>query len=125
MVSPRANQIGERSMMGAVELVTELRRRSLGKSLGQDAFDGYEQRLIRWGCSRCRYFEKRVFSTGLRSKELDAYMICRFDREPVDLIAEADACPKNCKPELHEKRSKARQRRLHKGNSALKITVAA
>ncbi len=111
--------------MGAVGLIEDLRKRRLGKSLEQDAFDGYEQRLIRWGCSRCRYFEKRVFSTGLHSEELDAYMICRFDREPVDLIGEADVCPRNCRPELHEKRSKARQRRLHKGNSALKITVAA
>jgi hypothetical protein len=111
--------------MGALELVGERQRRSLGTSLRQETFDGYEQRLIRWGCARCRFFEKRVFNSGLRSAELDAYMVCRFAQEPVDLIGEATACPKNCETELREKRSKGRRVGLHRGNLALKVTEAA
>ncbi len=111
--------------MRAVALVEELQKRDLGKSLGRETFDGYEQRLVRWGCSRCRYFEKRVFTTGLRSEELDAYMICRFDREPIDLIGEATACPKKCGPESCQEKSNTRHGRVRKGNSAIKMTVAA
>ncbi len=111
--------------MGALGLVGERQRRGLGKPLRQETFDGYEQRLIRWGCARCRYFEKRVFNSGLRSAELDAYMVCRFAQEPVDLIGEAIACPKNCGVELNEKGTKRRRVGLHRGNLALKVTEAA
>jgi hypothetical protein len=60
---------------------------------------GYEQRLMRWGCAECMFFEEKVFKTGLAHDELDAYMICRFLGEPVDLIGEATDCPKVCKPQ--------------------------
>jgi len=80
--------------MGATGLVEELRGRSPGKSLGKEFSDGYERRLIQWGCTKCQFFEKRVFRSGLPSEELDAYMICRFAGEVVDLSGEASACPK-------------------------------
>ena len=81
--------------MRATELFGEPQGRSPGMPLGQEFFDGYEQRLSQWGCSKCRFFEKRVFGSGLPSEELDAYMICRFAGEVVDLIGEATACPKS------------------------------
>jgi hypothetical protein len=123
--SPRANYMRERSIMGALELVGQRNIRSLGKSSGQETFDGYEQRLARWGCANCRNFEKRVFKGGLRSAELDAYMVCRFAQEPVDLIGEATACPKNSGANLNEKKSKGRRAGLHGKNSVLKVTEAA
>jgi hypothetical protein len=111
--------------MGALGLVGQRNVRSLGKSSGQKTFDGYEQRLTRWGCASCRYFEKRVFQSGLRSAELDAYMVCRFALEPVDLIGEATACPKNREAELGQKRSNGRRVGMHRRPSVLKVTEAA
>jgi len=67
---------------------------SLGAPLGHESVHGYEQRLLQWGCSKCIFFEKRVFRSGLRPEELDAYIVCRFAGELVDLIGEATACPK-------------------------------
>jgi hypothetical protein len=94
LVVARANYIWEGPIMRATGLVEKLRGRSPGKSLGKEFFDGYERRLIQWGCTKCQFFEKRVFRSGLPSEELDAYMICRFAGEVVDLIGEACACPK-------------------------------
>ena len=95
-----------------------LHRNSLGGYAQPEFFDGYEQRLIRWGCAECDSFEKRVFSSGVTSEELDAYIICRFAGEPIDLIREASACPKACRRELDISRSKsgprARLRCVHK-----------
>lgn len=105
LVVARANYIREGSIMRATRLVGELHGRSLGTSLGQEFFDGYEQRLIQWGCSKCRFFEKRVFRSGLPSEELDAYMICRFAEEVVDLIGEATACPKGSERGPNKNRS--------------------
>ena len=95
-----------------------LHRDSLGGYAQPAFFDGYEQRLNRWGCAECESFEKRVFSSGVRSEELDAYIICRFAGEPIDLIREASACPKDCGGQLDTSRSKsgarARLRCVHK-----------
>ena len=99
--------------MGAMELIEEAQGRSRAVPLGQESADGYEQRLIQWGCSTCRFFEKRVFRSGLPCKELDAYIICRFAGELVDLIGEAIACPKNCAPGLHENSRKNGRGRPH------------
>ncbi len=55
----------------------------------------YEQRLIEWGCSDCGFFEERSFRTRSSSAEHDAYAVCRFTGEPVDLIWEATACLKS------------------------------
>ena len=82
-------------------LIEQLQGRSFGVSLGQEQlFEGYEQKLIRWGCSQCGFYEKRIFKTGLACEELDAYIICRFGGEPIDLIGEALTCPKNSVPAL-------------------------
>jgi hypothetical protein len=54
----------------------------------------YEQRLIKWGCAGCTFFEERSFRTRPSSTEQDAYAVCRFTGEPVDLIWEARACLK-------------------------------
>ena len=43
------------------EFIGDLQRRSLGVSLELEYFDGYEQRLIQWGCAGCKFFEKKVF----------------------------------------------------------------
>jgi hypothetical protein len=90
-----------------------LHRHSLGGYAQPAFFDGYEQRLTRWGCAECNCFEKRVFSSGVRSEELDAYIICRFAGEPIDLIREASACPKDRCRELDISTSKSGPRRLH------------
>jgi len=99
--------------MGATELIAEVQGRNLGVPLGQGSVGGYERRLIQWGCSRCNFFEKRIFRSGLPSKGLDAYYICRFAGELVDLIGEATACPKNCAPGLHENSRKDGRGRPH------------
>ncbi len=89
--------------MRATGLIEELQRRRFDVPYGQgQLFEGYEQKLKRWGCSQCRFYEKRVFKSGLASTELDAYIICRFDGEPVDLIEEATVCPKNGGPKQNE-----------------------
>jgi len=99
--------------MRTSQLMGDRHRGSLGVSAQQEIFDGYEQRLIRWGCSKCKFCEKRVFSTGLTGEELDAYIICRFAGEPVDLIGEAAACPKDCRPQLPKNNNKSGRGRLH------------
>ena len=99
--------------MRATKLISELQDRSLGGSLGPEYFDGYEQRLIQWGCPVCRFFEKRFFNSGLPSEDMDAYIICRFAGELVDLLGEVTVCPKNCRPELDKKKSISGRRRLH------------
>jgi hypothetical protein len=80
--------------MGGVKLVGEIHEKSPDVSLREEVFDGYEQRMTRWGCHECGSFEKRVFRTGLRFEELDAYFICRSAGELVDLIGERTVCPK-------------------------------
>jgi hypothetical protein len=100
--------------MRATKLISELQGRSLGVSLGREIFDGYEQRLIQWGCPQCRFFEMRHFMSGVPSnKELDAYIICRFAGELVDLLGEVATCPKNCRPELPKTESISGWRTLH------------
>ncbi len=99
--------------MRATKLISELHGRSLGLSLGQETFDGYEQRLNQWGCTHCNFFEKRVFKSGLPSEELDAYIICRFAGDLVDLLGEVTVCPKNCRPALDRNKSISGRRRLH------------
>jgi hypothetical protein len=97
--------------MRTSQLIENRHRRSLTESSEQGIFDGYEQRLNRWGCTKCNLFEKRVFKSGLPSdEELDAYIICRFAAEPVDLIGEATACPKDCTPPLHDNQSRSGRR---------------
>ena len=86
--------------MRASKLIKDPWRESLGAYSEPEYLDGYEQRLIRWGCTECNFFEKRVFSSGVTCEELDAYIICRFAGEPIDLIWEAFTCPKDCRPEL-------------------------
>ncbi len=80
--------------MGSARLVGEIQQESPDVSVREEFFDGYEQRMIRWGCRQCGSFEKRVFRTGLPFEELDAYFICRFAGELVDLIGERTVCPK-------------------------------
>jgi hypothetical protein len=100
--------------MRASKSVGNLRRDTHGRYSEPEFFDGHEQRLIRWGCAECGSFEKRVFSSGVTSEELDAYIICRFAGEPVDLIWEAFACPKGCSRVSDMSRSKSGPRaRLH------------
>jgi hypothetical protein len=99
--------------MRAAKLIRGLKRGSLGVSLEQDCFNGYEQKLTRWGCSNCESFEKRHFKSGLPSEELDAYMICRFAGELIDLLGEVTVCPKNCRHGSHQRKSKSGQRRLY------------
>ena len=99
--------------MRATKLTGELQERRFGASLSQEIFDGYEQRLIQWGCPMCRFFEKRLFKSGLPSEELDAYIICRFAGDLVDLLGEVTACPKNRRPELTENKNISGGRRLH------------
>jgi hypothetical protein len=60
----------------------------------------YEHRLTEWGCSGCRFFEARSFRTRPSSAEQDAYAVCRFAGEPVDLIWEATACLKSTQTEI-------------------------
>jgi hypothetical protein len=99
--------------MRAAKLIRGLKRGSLGASSEQDWFNGYEQKLTRWGCSNCESFEKRHFKSGLSSEELDAYMICRFGGGLIDLLGEVTVCPKNCRPGSHEGKNKSGQRRLY------------
>lgn len=99
--------------MRAMKLISELRERSLGVSLEQESFDGYEQRLNRWGCNKCDFFEKRIFKSGMPSEELDAYMICRFNGDLVDLLGEMTICPKNCRSELRKNKNISGRRRLY------------
>ncbi len=100
--------------MRASKLIENRRRDNFGTYAEPEYFDGYEQRLSRWGCAECKSFEKRVFSSGVTSEELDAYIICRFAGEPIDLIWEAFACPKDCSRELDIGRRKSGPRpRLH------------
>ena len=99
--------------MRATKLISELRGRSLGMSLEQESFDGYEQRLNRWECTKCDFFEKRTFNSGLPSEDLDAYMICRFDGDLVDLLGEVTICPKNCSSELRKNKNISGRRRLY------------
>ncbi len=82
-------------------LIGKLQRKSFGVSFEQEQlFEGYEQKMIRWGCSKCGFYEKRTFKSGLASEELDAYIICRFGGEPIDLIGEARSCPKETEQAL-------------------------
>jgi hypothetical protein len=99
--------------MRATKLVSKLQERSHGSSLGQESFNGYEERLIRWGCSKCNFFEKRLFKSGLPCEELDAYIICRFGGELVDLLGEVTGCPKISRPGLHRNKTISGPRRLH------------
>jgi hypothetical protein len=99
--------------MRTSQLIRDRNKGSLGVASQQEIFDGYEHRLIRWGCLKCNFFEKRVFSSGPISEELDAYIICRFAGEPVDLIGEATACPKDCRPQLPKNNSKSGRVRPH------------
>ena len=103
----RANELGMEPQGGSVDV-----------SLGRESVEGYEQRLIQWECSKCGFFEKRVFRSGLPHEELDAYIICRFAGELVDLIGEVTACPKNCRPKLIKNKSKSLQGSLHSGFAA-------
>jgi rubredoxin len=80
--------------MGATKLIGAIQEKSPDMSLRQEFFRGYEQRMSQWGCSGCGSFEKRVFKTELPFEELDAYFICRFAGELVDLIGEGAVCPK-------------------------------
>jgi hypothetical protein len=80
--------------MGATKLIGELQVKTPDVSLKQEYFGGYEQRLIQWGCSKCGSFEKRIFKTGLAFEELDAYFVCRFAGELVDLLGEEVVCPR-------------------------------
>jgi hypothetical protein len=109
----RPNCIQKEWIMRTSQLIGDQHKGFLGVSSEQEIFDGYEQRLTRWGCPKCNFYEKRVFSSRAISKELDAYMICRFAAEPVDLIGEATACPKDCKPQLRKGKGKSGRGRLH------------
>ncbi len=99
--------------MRAPKLIDGQRGGSLFVSSQRDCFEGYEPRLLRWGCAECKFYEKRVFGTGPNSDELDAYIICRFSEEPVDLIGEATACPKAPRPQLVENKNQSGRPRLH------------
>ena len=100
--------------MRALKLIGELQRESLEVSLREEFFDGYEQRLSRWGCAKCGSFEKRLFKTELPFEELDAYFICRFAGEPMDLLGEEAVCPKARKCQLTVTKSESDRRgRLH------------
>jgi len=99
--------------MRAKELGMEPQGGSVDVSWGQESVEGYEQRLIQWGCSKCGFFEKGVFKSGFPHEELDAYIICRFAGELVDLIGKVAACPKNCRPTLIKIKSKSLRGRLH------------
>lgn len=100
--------------MSASEFIGDLQRGSLGVSSELEYFDGYEQRLVRWGCARCNFFEKKVLSSRATSDELDAYIVCRFAGEMVDLLGKVTVCPKNCRSQLHKNQSKSGWRgRLH------------
>ncbi len=100
--------------MRALKLIGKPQGESLDVSLREEFFDGYEQRLVRWRCAKCRSFEKSVFKTGLPFEELDAYLICRFAGEPMDLLGEGAVCPKDCRRQLDISKSESGRRgRLH------------
>lgn len=111
--------------MMATELIREPQGRSRGASLRKEPVRGYERRLMKWGCSKCTFFEKRVFRSGLPSEELDAYVICRFAGELLDLIGEATSCPRTCRPELQESQTEAGRSGLHCRYAARKAAAAA
>ena len=96
--------------MRASELIGNVHRGRLRVSSEQDYFDGYEQRLTRWGCERCEYFEKKALSSGATSDELDAYIVCRFGGEMADLLGRVTACPKDCRQPLHKNKSDSGRR---------------
>ena len=98
--------------MRAPKLIGDQYRGSVTVLSEHEIFEGYEQRLARWGCAACTFFEKRVFSIGVTSEELDAYVICRFGGALVDLIGEAIACPKDRRPQLHRDKNNSRRARL-------------
>gem|GEM_PF-3024659 len=86
--------------MRAGELILKRRRESVDISSRREFSRNYEQRLNEWGCSGCGFFEERFFSTRPSSAEEDAYAVCRFAGEPVDLIWEATACLKSTQSEI-------------------------
>jgi hypothetical protein len=86
--------------MRAGELILKRRRGKADISSCRESGRTYEQRLTEWGCSGCGFFEERSFKTRLSSVEQDAYAICRFAGEPVDLIWEATACLKSTQAEI-------------------------
>jgi hypothetical protein len=99
--------------MRTTELIRGPQAEKVGLSLEQAPLESYEQRLIRWGCFDCGFYEKRVFRTGVISEELDAYIICRFADDPIDLIGEVAACPKGSRPQMPKNKSKSRWGKLH------------
>ena len=99
--------------MRAPKLINDRHSGSLPVFAQQERLEGYEQRLIRWGCPECKFFEKRVFGTGPNSDELDAYIICRFSEDPVDLIGEVTSCPKAGRIRSTGNQSKSGRPRLH------------
>lgn len=72
----------------------------MGVATGTGSVDSYDQVLMQWGCAKCGFFEERVFKNELLPGEPDAYAVCRFTGEPVDLIWEATECPKHDEPAL-------------------------
>ena len=100
--------------MRALKLIEGLQREGLHVSSREEFFDGYEQRLSRWGCTKCRSFEKRVFKTGLPFEELDAYFVCWFAGGPTDLLGAGAVCPKARKRQSSVSKSESGRRgRLH------------
>ncbi len=100
-------------------LIRKPRVESAGISSREGPNGGYEQRLIKWGCSGCEYFEERVFRSRRSFREPDAYAICRFTGEPVDLIWEATACLKNAETESCKDQNKSdRTRRTNRRHAA-------
>lgn len=93
--------------MRTTELIKGPQEDRVGVSLGHELFCGYEQRLIQWGCFNCGFYEKRVFTSGVISEDLDVYIVCRFGEEPIDLIGEVAACPKGCRPQATENKTKS------------------
>ncbi len=91
--------------MRASELIGDVHRARLRVSSEHEYFDGYAQRLTRWGCERCEFFENKVLTSGATSDALDAYIVCRFAGEMVDLVGRMTACPKDCRPPLHKNKS--------------------
>jgi len=80
--------------MRTTALIRKSRTKSAGLSSPDKPNGDYKKRLTEWGCSGCKFFEARSFRTQPSSAEQDAYAICRFAGEPVDLIWEARACLK-------------------------------
>ena len=100
--------------MRASKLIGDLRRGSLCIPSEHEYFDGYEQRLTRWRCEECKFFEKKVLSGGVMSfDELDAYIVCWFTGKMVDLVGRVTVCPKGCRPPLHKNAGKSDRSRLY------------